>query len=820
MRLKPKRLSDEFTLDEYNACQYLLYKVTFSESIRLQGADAYTGKFATYLLNESKNTSVSIDKYDTFEVLKDLTSSTQYIYITLNNLINSNLQYTATLYYQTPELVTVVDPTSEEYYINPQDAKDVKMVTQVASEDVRRDYQKITVPCTREGNTLKIPLYTEEDGTKTGIYKENTIFSRLIDFTLNLDDKPYIDINNGKANQIDEILLDNVTEFQKIVPYTPQDNVKIIYRLDSNYDYKLTKTFTIQENMNVEIRGGTNKKSKIIGTNTGRLFIIKPGGTLTLQNIHCYDATANSTSYVKGCGGAILIEANEEKYGTLTCNDSVFEKCTAELGGAIYSPNAKVTLERCTFQNCSVTEDGGAVFYQAKRIKIAFPDIVTKPGQTITLKVNVTDMDGEKIDTGTIQFILDSKELDEVDIHDGVAQTQYKVPSDYKQTSFNVIAYLQGTSTTSRESVQNTVFVQQPPKLTFKCNTSLKGYPGDKIRITVEAYENNQLTTECPGVFTVYNKTYNANIDASTNKYYLDVTIPLTNTAKSYPIQFTCKEAECTPLKGTITVLATQTSGISAVYVNYTPSDLTISQKLINTWVNKGVTDAYVRCSNYTGNNYIDKVLQYTKNTKIRVHATMNCFYNVSTDSSINPENEANMTSLKKDIKAIHDNTSIAGFHLDYIRYRTANSDENKHKIITKQVKALTDYIHSLNKNYIVSGAVMPEGATNSPVYGQNYNELGSILDYVCVMAYKGNYKKDDTWIGQQVKYGKDQGSKIVCALQTYKNDDDSTRRTVADMEASIKVAIKNGAIGYALFREGRLPNYPRTYDTIKKEIQ
>ena len=159
MRLKPKRLSDEFTLDEYNACQYLLYKVQFTESIRLQGADAYTGKFASYLLDESKNTQVSIDKYDTFEVLGELTESTQYIYITLSNLINPNLQYTATLYYQTPELVTIVNP-NEQYYINPQDAKDVKMVTRLADENVRRDYQQITVTCTREGNTLKIPLYT------------------------------------------------------------------------------------------------------------------------------------------------------------------------------------------------------------------------------------------------------------------------------------------------------------------------------------------------------------------------------------------------------------------------------------------------------------------------------------------------------------------------------------------------------------------------------------------------------------------------------------------------------------------------------------
>lgn len=135
-------------------------------------------------------------------------------------------------------------------------------------------------------------------------------------------------------------------------------------------------------------------------------------------------------------------------------------------------------------------------------------------------------------------------------------------------------------------------------------------------------------------------------------------------------------------------------------------------------------------------------------------------------------------------------------------------------------MKALSDYIYSLNTKYIVSGTVMPEGATNSPVYGQNFKELGSILDYICLMAYKGNYKTNDTWIGQQVKYAKDNGSKVVCALQTYNSDNDSTRRTVADMEASIKVAIKNGAIGYALFREGRLPNYPRTYDTIKKETQ
>lgn len=69
----------------------------------------------------------------------------------------------------------------------------------------------------------------------------------------------------------------------------------------------------------------------------------------------------------------------------------------------------------------------------------------------------------------------------------------------------------------------------------------------------------------------------------------------------------------------------------------------------------------------------------------------------------------------------------------------------------------------------MVSAAVMSEGPGNADAYGQDFEEFGKYLDWICPMIYKGNYKTDTAWIGKSTAYINNKASgNVITGLQTY----------------------------------------------------
>ena len=169
-------------------------------------------------------------------------------------------------------------------------------------------------------------------------------------------------------------------------------------------------------------------------------------------------------------------------------------------------------------------------------------------------------------------------------------------------------------------------------------------------------------------------------------------------------------------------------------------------------------------------------------------------------------------------ISAISDmvkNYGVNGVNLDYCRYPgTAYKYTNGTEAITNFVKQVHDTVKAINSNATVSVDTMPEKSVNAHYYGQNYTQLAQYTDYLVVMAYKGNYKEDTSWIGKVTSYIVNQtnGKPVVVGLQTYKSDSNVTPLPASELQGDINESLNNGASGYALFRYGLIDgNYTGT---------
>ncbi len=155
-------------------------------------------------------------------------------------------------------------------------------------------------------------------------------------------------------------------------------------------------------------------------------------------------------------------------------------------------------------------------------------------------------------------------------------------------------------------------------------------------------------------------------------------------------------------------------------------------------------------------------------------------------------------------------NYSIDGIHLDYVRYSGVGENAaNKHPgatdTITSFVKDVYNTVKSIKPKVAVSAAMMPEGANNANVYGQDYREFAKYIDFIVPMLYRGNYGQNTAWIGSATRYIVDQagGIPVIAGIQTYVSDYDTTLLTADELNQDIKSAKSNGASGCVLFRYG-----------------
>lgn len=216
-------------------------------------------------------------------------------------------------------------------------------------------------------------------------------------------------------------------------------------------------------------------------------------------------------------------------------------------------------------------------------------------------------------------------------------------------------------------------------------------------------------------------------------------------------------------------------------------------------------------------------------------------------------KNKAYLGYLKTVINEVVDNYPVDGIHLDYIRYNHmlygwdeeditsyeffgADKEElfsfinstfysekrnetifdaykNGSKTLSAFCKSrktdvisfaenLLDGLRSKRPDLIFSAAVMPEGAYKDHSfadlhYGQIYDELSPMFDYLAVMSYTKAYSKESDWISEIGQNLLEKKIPFITGIQTYDHQDGLS------IQKDLLSAYASSPNGIVLFREG-----------------
>ena len=192
----------------------------------------------------------------------------------------------------------------------------------------------------------------------------------------------------------------------------------------------------------------------------------------------------------------------------------------------------------------------------------------------------------------------------------------------------------------------------------------------------------------------------------------------------------------------------------------------------------------------------------------IKVHIWMQAFYEGIWLSPLNSDGSINtdlFNSKIEEAKKYASLSGVAGVHIDYLRYPgTAYKYSGGTEAISEFVRQITQAIHSVNSNGIVSAAVMPE-QNDAYYYGQDIATISKYLDIIVPMVYKGNYNSGTSWISSITQWFVEtsNGAAVWVGLQAYKSDSDTTKLSASELLNDAQTAYDAGATGVMLFRWG-----------------
>ena len=223
----------------------------------------------------------------------------------------------------------------------------------------------------------------------------------------------------------------------------------------------------------------------------------------------------------------------------------------------------------------------------------------------------------------------------------------------------------------------------------------------------------------------------------------------------------------------------------------------------------KGVTDLFLNFYAFTlyPENEVLKWVANANKLNIRIHIWVQAFYR--DDKWIDPTKTANkniLDTIKTEVKKYALLKGVSGIHFDYLRYPSKAYEINgATEAINTFIKTVVSLIHNVNSKCIISAALMPETTESKKHYGQDYAAISKYMDVVIPMIYKGNYKKNREWIETTTEWyvNNSKGASVWAGLQSYKNDDDTTKLPLDELKSDVKAALNKKANGVILFRYG-----------------
>ena len=230
----------------------------------------------------------------------------------------------------------------------------------------------------------------------------------------------------------------------------------------------------------------------------------------------------------------------------------------------------------------------------------------------------------------------------------------------------------------------------------------------------------------------------------------------------------------------------------------------------VHSLVSFGTTDVFLHEYAFTAHGHKDVAawIAQADAAGLKVHIWIQAFYH---GKWINPVKDGKTDWALFDEKITRAQSyarlpGVSGIHLDYVRYPgTAFKTTGGTGAVSEFVRLAVTRLHQTSPRLVVSAALMPETSSNEHYYGQDYAALSKHLDVVVPMIYKGNYRKNTSWIAATTKWyvKNSKGAQVWAGLQGYKSDEDTSPLPTPEITADVKAALDAGAAGAVLFRWG-----------------
>ncbi|WP_407376437.1 pseudomurein-binding repeat-containing protein [Methanobrevibacter sp.] len=376
-----------------------------------------------------------------------------------------------------------------------------------------------------------------------------------------------------------------------------------------------------------------------------------------------------------------------------------------------------------------------------------------------------------------------------------------------------------GDSKVSAKTGSSTVTIKErtTPTLTWKSGTSF--YQGSQtFKVLLQDANKNALSGKTVSL-TVNGKTYTATT-SSTGIATFTANVGIGNYTVTYSYDG-AKDNDNGPANASKAISVVKkpvTNGYGYWVFGGDMKSVSLS-----TLASKGTTDIFLNfyAVEEYGKSAVESWIASAAKVGIRVHIWMQSFYD---GSWVNPikngaVNTAYFNKKINEAKTYANLKGIAGVHLDYLRYPgTAYKTSGGTAAISQFAKQVADAVHAINKDLIVSGALMPETTSNAYYYGQDISALSSSLDVLIPMIYKGNYGKTTSWITSTTKWfvQNSKGAEIWSGLQGYKSDSDVTKLSLSEITKDCQAGLSGGAKGAIIFRWGHtnFPNFSTMSDS------
>ena len=317
--------------------------------------------------------------------------------------------------------------------------------------------------------------------------------------------------------------------------------------------------------------------------------------------------------------------------------------------------------------------------------------------------------------------------------------------------------------------------------------TDAKGNPVKNAKIVYKISGKSYVRkTNAEGISTSYIKkaagTYNLQVSFAKTSIYNAASKTFTIKVRAQPVKNTGMWLFGYDMKS-VNLKTLKTYGFKHIFLNYYAIDL----------YGKNEVESWIKSANTYG---------------IKVHIWMQVFYN---GNWLNPVKNGNIdynliNSRVNMAKTYAKIKGVSGIHFDYLRYPgTAYKYTNSVNAVNAFVKQATTAIHAINKNLIVSAAVMPEPSSMKYYYGQDIATMGKYLDAIVPMVYKGNYNAGASWIKSVTQTFAKQSTKaeIWAGLQSYRSDSNINKLPASELKNDAVAAVSGGATGVILFRFG-----------------